>query len=95
MAWKSVAGVQQRSKPYTARIQTFTDNAVWLASPIFSSLCQFKEIRLLKGLFVGTPCTENEDCIDNARCKKYCSCRDFEVYFETNTYLCGKKFRIV
>ena len=27
--------------------------------------------------------------IDNARCKKYCSCREFDVFFETDTYFCG------
>lgn len=43
-----------------------------------------------KGLLIGAKCEENQDCIENARCNKYCSCREIDLFFETENFLCGK-----
>ena len=40
-------------------------------------------------LLIGAKCDENQDCIERARCNKYCSCRETDLFFETEDFFCG------
>ncbi|CAF0796335.1 unnamed protein product [Brachionus calyciflorus] len=44
----------------------------------------YRQCRLL----IGARCQENLDCIENAKCNKYCTCRETDLFFETENFQC-------
>lgn len=76
--------VAQRKEHFIYQNMNLSDNAV-----LRMIIKWFFYLKFYLELLVGASCNEDQDCIENARCNKYCSCREIDLFFETENYFCG------
>ncbi|RNA36294.1 hypothetical protein BpHYR1_016591 [Brachionus plicatilis] len=46
-------------------------------------------------LLVGARCDDDQDCVENARCSKYCSCKETDLFFETENFFCEDACQVI